>query len=211
MSRAALLILAGSLAAASANSATCRNQPTAPADSALFSLVVRDLRSGQGMLFVDPNALVDDPTIGSVEGLPVPGEIAHASPDASFVRDSSLSAARARVLGSAGIKSRSIVEALRCGSRRFQAMRTGKKLSSSEECFGGQEFTVVLIAIPRAGGAYLPGTVDERAGNEARVSVRVITVGLSSSGNTESSMDLVFERSGESWKLVNRRVLIVAG
>jgi hypothetical protein len=164
---------------------------------------------------VEPNVLTNDPAIGSVEALPVPDAIVSAGSPAAeggrYVRDSALSATRLEVLASMRVKTRSISEALDCGKRRVGATVDRKVLTSAEQCFGGEEFTVALVAVPREGGAYLPGLVDEPRAARPSFSVRLITVDVGSRGNTELAQDCVFEWTGSAWKLVRKRTLLIAG
>jgi hypothetical protein len=184
---------------------------TPPPDSVVFRLALKALAPDSGPLHVDPRILSTDPSIGSVEDLPLP--VAKAAGPEGFIDDSIGLSDRLRVLESLHIQTQSIVKAVECGANRRAALVEGRTLSTAENCFGGQSFKIALLSRPRPGGPYLPGTVDERRPfGDPTFSVRVISVVLYETGSTETSWDFVFDQAPDgSWKFVRKRPLIIAG
>jgi hypothetical protein len=141
---------------------------------------------------VDPRPAGPDPTFISLDPAPVPGTSAAsfaAGPDVS-----SIQSRRMRVLTTLRIDSASAPEANSCGSDRVQRL-IDPSIRSTRPCLEGRVFRVALFAVPRNGGPYLPGVVDEREKDGSDIfSVRVIIVELHKEGRAVIATDLVFRR-----------------
>ena len=182
--------------------------PEATPDSLLFSRTVMELRrSGSLPLAVDPTPLPPDPSIASIDPL-VPGRMKPAGWRDAI--NSELRVQRMRELKRLRVNAESAWSADSCAKARFADLVA--RAPRRTRCLEGREIRVALIGIPRSGGPYLPGIVDERqAFNGSVFSVRVIELEVRSDVAVQSARDYVFRRDGSKWQLVKVRVLTVWG
>jgi hypothetical protein len=184
-------------------------------DGFLFNLVLLALLDlTRGELRVDPRPLWRDPALvslkhrrGAAPETADPGGPGWPLADAA---DWELEYRQA-VLGMLGLAETDALRDARCPVRSAAPAPVNGG-STSAGC-PRESYRSVIIAPPREGGAYWPGTFDERtryvtwprsttdwpgpAGDTGStiISIRVIATDLSPSGSVEQSWDYVFERS----------------
>jgi hypothetical protein len=176
-----------------------------PSDTVVLAAVLNDLKSSPFPLYIDTAVLSADPRIASIEHLPLSGDFANALEDRGFIDDSVGSANRAAFAAARGYRVRSVKAVQGCIERRM-ASRFGA------DCFGMEDFRVVIVAQPRAGGPYLPGVIDERqSGSRDLASVRVIYFEVVGKNTSQAASDYVFERRNGTWTFLKKIVLVFAG
>lgn len=184
-------------------------------DSALFEATIRQAldRVRNTELRVDPRPLKHDPGLVTLKGLEsvIPDRVApeaHYAPLADS-RDA-VTQARRNLLIELGIAETDAFKDSRCpGAMIPPSPEVDER--KRERC-PSTRYNSVIIALPREGGSYWPGNVDERNkyANRSVYSVRIIETSLHPRGSVEESIDYVFERQADNqWKLLDIRPLLI--
>jgi hypothetical protein len=184
---------------------------TASADTTLFSAVVRALQMDTTLpIRVDPRMLAADPRIVSLWDVDRVSPQIPTPPEQAFAPDDAIARERnGRILAELRVPTTDAITDARC---------PGAMLVSTEEVIARRAllcpdppYRSIVIGIPREGGPYWPGNIDERSrfsGRDVR-SVRVIARHVSRKGSAEASYDYVFERDRHGrWQFVAVRSLL---
>jgi hypothetical protein len=179
-------------------------------DSVLFDAVVQQLvmEASKTELRIDPRPMKPDPTIVSLR--PIGAALGFGTAPDSIYDNSYpvLQGSRSRALGRGSVRSTDATLTLQCPGvlRRSNPEIRDER---ARHCPRDTRYEA-LIALPRAGGPFIPGGVDERATfGDGVFTVRVIVRTLGPQGVSESCDDRVFRFIDGAWKLVVRRDLLV--
>ncbi len=161
-------------------------------DTSLFAAVARAIVPHPGVeLEVDPVPLRADPSVTSVDA----ATRAAASPERVRANERALEALR-----------------VAAGDASRYAGCPGVLVAPPKSTAGCPKELLLLVAIglPRRGGPFLPGSVDERARYAGRevVAVRAIEETVGPLGKSTEMVDYVMSRAGGGWRLVERRGLL---
>jgi len=209
--RSVLLVLLAALPAAAQTP-----RPVQPGtDSVLFAEVISHLgRDAAIALRVDPRPLRPDAELVTLTDLgPVLpqriGPFAQADPLAVVHAD--VMATREATLRRASIQQTDALADARCPG--VMMVPSEDLESRKRDVCPSTSFLSVALALPRAGGPWWPGHVDQRTQFADRdvVSIRVISRHMTPRGSSEAAADYVFERTAHGgWSLVEVvRLLVV--
>ena len=181
-----------------------------PPDHELFPLVIKALSdSTTGELRVDPRPLNPDPRLVVLEqSLADVAPTAVTSPNGPLLEvDEALIKRRTEVLATLGVLIGDALSDNLC-SGAMVAPSPGTDHAKKTNC-PPTEYRSAVVALPRQGGVFWPGNVDERDRNDGDVwSVRVITQDVGPTGKVAVTIDYVFIRKG-TWRLVEARPLFI--
>jgi hypothetical protein len=188
---------------------------SAPDTSLLAAVLARLVEEGGRVpLRVDPRPLRPDPAI--VELAPslaqiVPEHVTTRADPLAPVEPAHLSS-RARLIERLGLRREDAYSYPRCpGILKLGPPEIRPDPRPLAGC-PADTFRVAILALPRRGGAYWPGSrIDERAGTPDGVwTVRVIERRLTPFGSSGSASDYVAQRdSHASWRILRRVGLLV--
>ena len=184
-------------------------------DATPFEAILRHTlaRSTAGEIRVDPRPLRPDPSLATLHGL---GEIIPdlISPTAHHVPlahvEANVIERRQGILAALGIDEADGLHYVACPG--FMIPPSDEVLRQRRERCPATEYEIIMLALPRAGGAHLPPNTDERAkdGDRPVQSVRVIRRKVGPRGSMETSADYVFERvESDAWRLLEIRELLI--
>lgn len=201
-----LLLLAGSCAAPITGSRGQAPEP-AIADSVTFAIITQTFRlygDSAPSFRVDPRPLITDPTLVTFFSLgdAAPPGIGDKAPESPFMSDTSLVNARRRTLERLRVSPADALDDLGCTPQRSETW------PQAASCAGATGFSTLTVGLPRGGGPFAPGIVDDRKAFEGRdvVSVRVVQRTVTRSGITEFSADYVYERESTGRIVFVKRV-----
>lgn len=208
------------IVACNASSQRTGQTPLGPGEAApdtlLLAAVLHRLveQSGRVPVRIDPRPLRPDPAI--VELAPALAQIVpeHVStrPDPLEPVGPAHLSALARVIERLGLRQGDAYGYPRCpGLLKLGPPEIRQDPRPLAEC-PPNPFRVVILALPRRGGAYLPGSrIDERAGTPEGVwTVRVIGRQLTPFGSSGSADDYVAQRDAQgAWRVLRRVGLVV--
>lgn len=178
-------------------------------DSLLFANVVESLAKSATPLQplrVDPRPLAGDPEIVSLFRLPESLQMGKGASAGSLAeRVGTEFEARRRVLANRGTRETDAFNDAKCPGAMLPSV--GETLEERRAyCPEGAGFYSAIVTMPRKGGAYVPGRIDERAQTDL-FTVRAIVRLVSSSGSAESASDFVFQVNGGRVALLRRVAL----
>jgi hypothetical protein len=168
-------------------------------DTALFSSVVRAIYSGpaEDFLRVDPRPLKADPRVMAARRdnlADVPGAVLES---------------RSAVLRRLGVPIMDAIDTPACAGALVPP--EGRDVQG---CPRDRQIKVAIVGLPRFGGAYAGGSVDEReqGARQGHWLVRVIEHLMGPKGSSQTISDYVFKRelNGRGWTLVKKRGLEVS-
>jgi hypothetical protein len=168
-------------------------------DTALFSTVVRAIYSGpaEDFLRVDPRPLKADPRAMA------------ARRDNLANVPAAVLESRSEVLRRLGVPIMDAINTPACAGTLVPPER-----KEVHGCPTGRQIKVAIVGLPRFGGAYAGGSVDEReqGARQGHWSVRVIEHLMGPNGSSQTISDYVVQRGdgGRGWKLVKKRGLEVS-
>jgi hypothetical protein len=208
--RSVLLVLLAALPAAAQTP-----RPVQPGtDSVLFAEVISHLgRDAAIAVRVDPRPLRPDAELVTLTDLGhvLPQRISpRAQADPLAVVHADVMATREATLRRASIQQTNALADARCPGIM---MVPSKDLDSlKRDACPSTPFLSVVLALPRAGGPWWPGHLDQRTqfADRHAVSIRVIARHMTLRGSTESAADYVFEIGAQGrWSLVEVVSLLV--
>jgi hypothetical protein len=186
----------------------------AGADTSLLGAVLRHVVEGSGMpVRVDPRPLNPDPALVELKR-----SVAAAVPDrVSSVRDPLAATTRrvlsrrSRVISRLGLREADAFSYPNCPGIMFSAPVLNRVERRPGNDCPAEQFSAVIVSVPRAGGAYWPGNLDQRhATPRGAWSVRVITRDLGPLGASSGAYDYVAERDRSgSWRIVKVVSLLI--
>lgn len=210
-----LILLLVWAAPATVHAQASRRAAHAAADTTLFGAVLRHIVEGSGgkAVRVDPRPLHPDPAIVELRR-----SVADAVPGRVTTRDDPLAAAtrravsrRSREIARLGLRETDVYGYPNCTGVLWSAPVLNRAEPRARSDCPAEEFAAVILAIPRSGGAYWPGNVDQRREAPAGAwTVRVIGRELGPSGASSTADDYVAQRLGAGgWRIIKVVSLLI--
>lgn len=189
------LVVSGCAAIPPRLSAQPQSSVELASDTALFATLVREIYSGpEDYLRVDPRPLQTDPTVMVARSQ----NLAEVPP--------SVVQSRSEVLRRIGVPEVDAVNMPSCAG----ALVPLEFRPPGQTC-PSKPILVAILGLPRPGGAYAPGYVDEReeGAKQGYWSIRVIERSMDPKGSSTTISDYVVQLDDEKgWKLVKKHGLL---
>lgn len=182
-------------------------------DSAIFSALLVAIRQERVPrdIRVDPRPLRRDPALVTFHDFSAAPDLvlpeAQLRPLADV--DSSIIGMRKQLLTAVGVGETDAFRDAQCPGGL--APPTDSIVAQRKRLCPNTQYRSHIASLPRPGGAYWPGNVDERGKYEGRdvMTVRVISRVVGPTGSVESSADYVFTHADGGWQYMKRKALLI--